>query len=357
MATPWTDATKAWPTGPYTNFIDNDDPTHPVIVMRRLMHSGFGPNDFRDRIMDVAAKVDGDVLSAILRVYPTREESLDPRCLFDMVPSHEGHYFYDLLGNDNTGDFTNPFFAQGFMMGSYTDLVPTIVYKGVDSFGWRGGGQLLVRKHGKSFVSRPEPGLPGTAVMTERGAVNVMTHGEEVYYLGAGASPGIYKWSARAGEVTILDLHGDASKGLFDLYHDGTSLVWARGEGPPPAQTGMPYPERTLWTAPLPKDNEPLEPRLLGPAPYEYLGEEPLLAGCGYAAHMMPGITTNLAFVVRLSDGKMWRLPHSDLYFPQGVIGVTCEHLYLDMSVTNPYHISATTLRVPIASLPEYLPE
>lgn len=351
MAITWTDPDHSWAIGLF-NYLDNSDPFNPVLLVRRLTYHEDGDKTFRSHVWDVAAEVDGGVRSAVLRTYANKQTSVNPGCIFDIVPPNEGHYFYDVVGNDVTLEHTDPATVHGFMMGSFDDHAPTVLYKGADGFGWRGGAERVVRKHGDSYVSLTDPTLGDSQLMTTQPTVNVVVHGEEVYYLDGGTSQDLWMWTAETGEVALVDLGGDTTKSLFDLTHDGTNLVWAMGEDYHPSNPSDHYGKRTLWTAPLPGAKGTFKPRLLGKAPYDTLSLEPLTAGCGYVAQDMPGITTWLAFVVRLSDGAAWKLPHTEAYTPEGVVGVTCEHLYMHMTFNPPLDVSGSTIvRIPLSSL------
>lgn len=157
-------------------------------------------------------------------------------------------------------------------------------------------------------------------------------------------------WHPETGERNLIDLGNAGTSSLFDLAADAENLVWALGEDYDPSNLSDPYRKKTLWAAPVPGPRDALEPRLLGNAPHG-LSLEPLALGCGYVAHIMPGITTRLAYVVRLSDGAAWKLPHYERYKPARVIGVTCEHLYLYVDFKPTIVLPAAILRVPLSSL------
>lgn len=347
LETPWPNS--GWPVFPNTTFLDNRDPDHPVLFHRRFISA---PGD--GMLMDVAAEVDGPVRTAMLKVNYSHEDHFSPGCLFLPIGGYDGRFMIRASGNDETGLHQDPLTASGMLTGLYDDLRPTVLAKGDTSYGWRAGHDRLVRKKGATWTSRFDEGIE--TKITDESTIDPVIVGDAVYYLvGNGESnQALHMWTPELGESVLLSLNGDLTKSLFGLATDGTSLVWARGEGGVPGELG--WTDRSLWTAPLTTDPQAFAPRRLGTAPYPHLHQKPLRAGCGYLVHEMPTSFFGAGiFVQRLSDGTAWALPDSaDHSYLGDVTGLTCEHAYVFAGINGP-DPGLTILRIRLDSLTDDL--
>ncbi|MCU0659036.1 MAG: hypothetical protein MUF64_28410 [Polyangiaceae bacterium] len=79
---------------------------------------------------------------------------------------------------------------------------------------------------------------------------------------------------------------------------------------------------------------------------------------CGYAArrYFEGGETSNL-FVVRLSDGRGWKIPglpyDTSLVYWDQPLGISCEHIYVSLAILKE---NPTIARIPLSSLGPGLP-
>jgi hypothetical protein len=329
-----------------------------LLQFTRLNHEGNA-----DVRYSLIAEADGPVLHTFLQVNP-----VSGGCYIHAEALQENKYLWRMSGD--TWDEPGFGSVEGFLAGDLDTPLPAVVFKQPKQPGlgsnWEVSAHWLVQKVGPRFVRPWEDVKQSTLI---HGAAQdpdgyfasiVVPVGKHVFLgIGEAAYHGISIWSPDKGLQPWQRWSGDFTRGAGNVGTDGKDVVWTYGEGKKP--TEYEFPSTSVYTAPFATEMGTIEAtkrRLRsdvtrpGDARYQYA------VGCGYAARLYfeGGKTSNL-FIVRLSDGRGWKIPG----FPDGPsrlswgspLAISCEHIYVPMSLLKE---SVTIARIPLSSLGPGLP-
>lgn len=322
MATDWTDQPRATMSY-YPKFSAGDG--KPMILLRRVTPRSW---------LEIVAEVDGPVRNAVLRIKAPGDSPAKAGCMTQLEDLDEGRWALRIRGHDANGDSSKSPHSGG--IGGVVGMrEPTVIARAADS---------RVYSFQVSATRLARVGVPGSAVSTSLWsrpsdkqvtspaddpeglkAGQVALSGDTLFWSTATATVhGINVWTPKAGAQPFVRFVGDSTRGAADLGTDGKHLVWSQGEGKKPKEPV--YPKRSVMTAPFTSNPTAVKPRRLRSAPYENIGSQQWVVGCGFAAHSARG---NDLVIVRLPDGQAWfveqQLPDFALFSP---LGLTCEEAF-----------------------------
>lgn len=148
----------------------------------------------------------------------------------------------------------------------------------------------------------------------------------------------IFAFTAGAGSRPLERFPGDRTRGASNAGADRDWIVWTRGEDRPEGEPV--YPTRSVMVAPFTTDPALLVPRRLRTDPDGAIGD-PWVVGCGHAAR---DGTPHQIQIVRIDDGRSWRLVDGPGIEWQSAIGITCEHVYVLVSQEGRFTIARIAL-------------
>lgn len=198
------------------------------------------------------------------------------------------------------------------------------------------------------------PGAPplGNVVLTDPGQMLPRTFiGDELFYEVSNLSYARIKvYSPANGARDLVSFGDDVSKRAVDFGTDGVDMVWVEASGR--AAVGDPWSTIDIMTAKYTADAVAIQKRRLrseGTA----AGGEPFTVGCGYASHYAStSVDGNIVRIVRLSDGRSWKLPElfvdGGVWLFQQTHAITCDEIFMNVLSTNG---AMKTVRVRLDSL------
>lgn len=308
--------------------------------------------------IDLVAEVDGPVRSAIINALPPNRPD-DAGCYIFSEGVNEGMMLYSAKGSDTFAEGTDS--HEGALGGPIDDRRPPVLLHFIDKNafddGWTLGAKWFVQVTNSAIYAHPWDMSKKLFVMSTatdpEGADPgmVVVRGDAIFWNSSSLyQNGINVWDPVHGARPFVRWVGDFTRGADDFATDGVDMVWAYGEGKKPLNHI--YPVRWIMTAPFTKDPERIKPRRLRSHLYHKMGHEPFVVGCGYAAHKALGTEHVSVFVVRLSDGRAWVVPHTPELEARRVLGVTCEEVFFLGDIAGQWNIG----RVRIDSLGPGIP-
>lgn len=322
-----------------------------VLAFQRVL--GVGDDTYW---MDIIADADGPVRTALFfDTLPIDEPG--PDCEMDIAQSwiNEGRYIYGLRTVKN-GSGTQPYGAFG---GAIDDLAPTFLsgqaFSDKSSFGC--DAELLIAHQGWTPL-----------VMRWDGTVidKFFQHGYSLVIRGetiVGAHNGsLHSWDPQAGTRVLVE-HGPGEE-MGNVGHDGTWMVWSHGrEKPPGAGEFDPYLVRSVMMSPFTTDPaKVVAKRLHSQVPTVVARPDAYgwKVGCGFAALAEFDLSVQQGvFVVRLSDGVAWWIEGSDEVRLEGVMGMTCEDIFVNAEIfpiPGDLYRDTKVVRIALASLGPGMP-
>jgi hypothetical protein len=179
----------------------------------------------------------------------------------------------------------------------------------------------------------------GNVVLTDPGQMLPRTFiGEELFYEVSNLSYARIKvYSPANGARDLVSFGNDVSKRAVDFGTDGVDMVWVEASGR--AAVGDAWSTIDIMTAKHTTDALAIQKRRLrseGTA----AGGEPFTVGCGYASHYASTSTDgNIVRIVRLSDGRSWKLPEifvdGGVWLFQQTHAITCDEIFMNVLSTN----------------------
>jgi hypothetical protein len=311
----------------------------------------------------LVAEADGPVLHALLQINPPQGG-----CYLNAQGLQDGKYLWGMQGD--TWDEPGFGSVEGFLAGDVASSTPTIVFKRPMDPGfaanWDVTRDWVVENYGPRYVrswDTPAKPLMIFAAAEDPIGLDVASAApfRSAVFLSLGTSwaHDIAVWTPDKGVQPWQRWGGDFSRGAGNLGTDGQDIVWTYGEGKAP--TELEFPATSVFTAPYTTDASTVEVTkrrvrsdVTRPADVDYQ----YVVGCGYAARRYYLKGTSNLFVVRLSDGRAWKIPGAaDGEMNQvhwaNPLAVSCEHVYVSMLVKKE---GATIARIPLSSLGEGLP-
>jgi hypothetical protein len=301
------------------------------------------------------ADADGPVRSAMMWTVPAKLG-----CYPQTDAVNEGKFLYSLHGDDLKENSST---AEGSIGGLIDDLKPPVLtrqeWKGPFIFGWTAGAKWIVRMTGdfrlyahpwedpskEYFITSPGTDHDGEA------ASQLLVRGDGVFWNTTSLHQnGINIWTKEGGTRPFIRWVGEYTKGADALGTDGVDMVWAYGEGK--RWNELVYPRRSVMTSPFTTDPKKLKPRRLRKHPYDTIGNERYVVGCGYAAHLMLDQTSVGTMVIRLSDGHAWVIPRTPEFTHYEPLGVACEDVFIKGEIEG----RTTIARIRLDSLGPGLP-
>jgi hypothetical protein len=285
----------------------------------------------------VSVEVDGPVRSALMLIGSAVPGSW-PSCSVGMQDANEGRVILAARGHVAGGSKESN--HRGALGGSIDALQPTVLMHTQSDYpfsdGWACGASMIARVTGP-FVMYAYPWDMSREFFVSSQATDpekldfshLLIRADALFWQTADQyRSGLNIWTQERGAAPFVRYVGDGTRAAGNLGTDGIQLVWTEGEGKLPSQKTYEFPTRNIMTAPFVTDPALLQPKRLRSDPIISLSVHSFHVACGLAAR---GGLTQPIVVVRTSDGWSWLLPPSiDGFEPNTVIGVSCEHVYLD---------------------------
>ena len=304
-------------------FFDGSDSGKPLLSFTRIMSKS------PLYLSQIIAEVDGPVLDALGLAGNT--------CAF-WASTFREHRYGQMLQNLSACGGTLG--AQGAAVGVAEHLaVPSRVVMcpaGV-ACGFSVGASWIVRIDAPDFQTTAYPWAGGDAVVVSSSSAdpehlqlaNIFPSGDAIFFESSDDShSGVNVWTLLGGAKPFVRWVGDATQAAGDLGTDKTNLVWSYGKGTPaPGHPGS-WGHVDVYTAPYTTDPTMLASRRVRSSGVNFIGNNPWVVGCGYAARTGGPDP----FVVRLSDGVLWSLPFGKngdsarFYSP---IGISCTEVFM----------------------------
>ncbi|HEX7666561.1 MAG TPA: hypothetical protein VF407_18670 [Polyangiaceae bacterium] len=131
-----------------------------------------------------------------------------------------------------------------------------------------------------------------------------------------------------SGEVTLVSA-GNATSTATDFGTDGVDMVWTEGRD----EQGYEGPFTTIDTMTAPYTTDPgavVKRRLRSETTQP--GDRAFAVGCGYAAHPYSEVSGAGLRIVRVADGRSWRI---DTHTADLVLGITCTEIFVGFGEEN----------------------
>lgn len=155
----------------------------------------------------------------------------------------------------------------------------------------------------------------------------------------------IKAFSVADGARDLVSFGNDVSKQAADIGTDGKDMVWTEASGRSAA--GEPWAAIDIVTSPFTTDSAKVQKRRLR-SESGTVGAAPFIVGCGYAAHAFSSTRDGTGQrVVRLSDGRSWRLTTlfgTPRWQWMGVLAITCEELFIGVSLGSEFQVARVRL-------------
>jgi hypothetical protein len=273
-----------------------------------------------------------------------------PGCFFQLYALGDDRVIYKIHGHDAGDDWaTSP--HQGAIGGFVDDLHPPVLGDFGEEGSWACSSSRVYRwvtgltvytydwnMQGKTFITSPavDPeGLQPHQPVTWKDAF--FWTSSNLY------QSGINSWTAADGARPFIRYVGDATKAAGNLGTDGVNLVWSYAEGKKPSEENSKYPVRSIMSSPYTTDPAKVVAKRLRSDPSGSINGQPFRVACGHAAH---GGKIFPVVVVRISDGVSWIVPKSPnaADYVVDVLGLTCEHVYLQGYFGGRYNIARIRL-------------
>lgn len=134
------------------------------------------------------------------------------------------------------------------------------------------------------------------------------------------------------GVRDFVSFGNDVSANAADFGTDGKDMVWTEAFGR--ASTSEPWSKIDIVTATFTADPAKIQKRRVR-SEVAGVGAAPFTVGCGYAGHDVRTAGGGGTRLVRLSDGRSWRLIQASGIGLQGILAITCDEVFVRAAVTN----------------------
>jgi hypothetical protein len=223
------------------------------------------------------------------------------------------------------------------MLVSFENTGPRNYYAGRDAFFEYGGGWTLRSWIDGAEITRLTSADPGQLAAP-------FFRGDGLFFQISNLAYGRIKvYTRTAGLQDLVSYGNDVSRRASDLGSDGLDMVWLEGTGRSSSQ--QPYSTVEIFTAKYTTAAASLQKRRVRSEAVGDIGLSPFVVGCGFAAHtfLVPAGEQGVR-IVRLSDGRSWKLiaaPERQWHRP---IALSCAELYVNTFTRDGFNLARIRL-------------
>lgn len=271
----------------------------------------------------LVADVDGPVRQAIAATSPSCDLGE-----FSSVSANSVIYNFEKLSSSHTllsggaigGAFGSPQTLRSYSSpGGLEYAAGTTIFSEFGSKGFDLGA--LADGHQVSVLSTAAPGTPSEFQFEQ----------DALFFSVSNLDYGRVQFATSdAGVADFIAFGAVTTNYAADFGTDGTDMVWTEASGHPDGGTN-PWTTISTMTASFTTNPATITKRRLRSQSTYGLGTDPFVVGCGYAAHQTSDLDGTGLRVIRLSDGRSWRLLNGSVTW-NAPVAISCSELFVNVN-------------------------